>query len=187
MNILLVTGSRAWDVDRRSARWARAQMALVLGGARPALREWGTPPDLVVHGDAPGADTYAEEIAAAMLLPRAVFSLRTGAPVLRTRSARDPRVTSARPLRDAGEWRYGSNPLERNAAMIRWAVEQMRAAHSVRVFALVAPWSPTGGTRHTLRLAEDAGLRAEVIAGDRVPQCAWPEEDSREGDPACAG
>lgn len=183
MNILLVTGSRAWDADRRSARWARDRIARWVLGHWHDNVSLGAAMEVVAHGDAPGPDTYADEIADALLIPRVVFPLGGwGTPVLRDREGHDRRRQKGRLLRDAESWRFPSgDPLERNATMVRWAAAQEKAGHSVIVLGLVAPWTLTGGTRHTLRLAATLGLRVEEYPPEDVPAAAWPAEEAGPG------
>ena len=155
--ILVICGSRALDASPRPRRWAKREIAAAL--ARFA-------PDVVVHGFARGPDAWSDELAVWLDIPRVVFSL----------SRFEPRVRSERgdrPAAEAERYRYdSSDPLSRNAAMIRWAVDRAAEGHAVRVLALTAGWSGTGGTRHTMALARDAGLHVEH---HEAPDWTWPE------------
>lgn len=52
--------------------------------------------------------------------------------------------------------------LQRDRAIVRDAVRAHAAGRSVRVLALVAPWSPTHGTEYTAERARAAGLEVVV-------------------------
>lgn len=77
-------------------------------------------------------------------------------------------------LRDADRYPY-TTPLERNAAMVRWAADQRAVGHVVRVLGLRAPWAATRGTEHTLTQARKAGLDAV--------ECVCPRELGPGGTP----
>ena len=161
MRILVVTGSRAFDVDDRSRFWAKAALT---GSFVKYL------PGLVVHGGARGPDTWAEELAAWLGLPRAVFELG-GRAESKLPHLRLP--NSSRLLHGADRYRYPSaDPLARNDTMIRWAADQAARGHVVWVVGLRAPWSSTGGTARTLAAARNMELAVEVF---EAPAEAWPE------------
>jgi hypothetical protein len=165
LRILVVTGSRALDVDTPSRAWGRRTVAMAL----TVKMEVG----LVVHGDAVGPDRWAEDLASYLLLPRVVFPLvAPGRPVSRSGSR-------ARATRDADRYTYdASAPLTRNAAMMRWAADRAAEGHQVEVLALTAPWSTTRGTRHTVERARE--LELPVMHFD-APDDVWPREDGGGG------
>lgn len=169
LRILVVTGARVLDVDARPRRWARWCIA------RSFVAHGGSPAGLVVHGGARGPDTWADELAEYLLLPRVVFPLvAPGRPALW-------RGTRARAARDAERYAYDArDPLARNIAMARWGADRAAEGHHVEVLALTAPWSPTRGTRHAMARAEEFGL---PVTHCDAPSDAWPEESPSEGDP----
>lgn len=161
LRILVVTGSRALDVDDRPRRWARRLVA-----------HWMTEVALVVHGGARGPDLYADSLAAYLFLPRVVFPLvAPGRPLTRAGNR-------ARATRDADRYAYDvRDPLTRTAAMVRWAADRAAEGHDVTVLGLRAPWAITRGTAHTLTLAREAELH---VVEHEPPEEAWPEMDGLE-------
>ena len=158
MRILVVTGSRAFDVDHRSRFWAKAA---ITGSFTNHL------PGLVVHGGARGPDTWAEELAAWLGLPRVWFGVGgAGLAVLRLPNGH------ARKINDAERYAYASrDPLARNDAMMRWAADQAARGHAVQVVGLLAPWSKSNGTAYTLVSARNHDLTVETF---EAPAEAWP-------------
>jgi len=161
--IIIVTGSRAFEVCRRSRFWGRRAMARELSSRSP---------DIVAHGAAKGWDTYCDEFAEWAGIARAAFPLAgRGAP------ERCPELWlpngARRPLKNADRYAY-SAPLPRNEAMMRWGADHCEAGHSVTVVACVAPWSSSGGTQHAIDRARAFELKVDLIV---VPSDVWPEED----------
>lgn len=161
MRILVVTGSRAFDVDPRSRFWAKAAITGSFANHIPGL---------VVHGGARGPDTYANELATWLGLPRVVFGLGvSGLAVLCYPDGR------ARKINDAERYAFsGKDPLSRNDAMNRWAADQAARGHAVKVVGLLAPWSNSNGTAYTLVSARNHDLDAETF---EAPAEAWPKSD----------
>ena len=168
LRILVVTGARVLDVDERPRAWARRLVAhwMTFGAD-------GRDVGLVVHGDAPGPDRYAEDLAGYLLLPRVVFRLvEPGVPVLRSGG-------KAREVKDAGRYRYDArDPLARNRAMVQWAADRAAEGHLLLVLALTAPWSNTNGARYTMARARE--LELPVMHFD-APDDAWPREEGAAG------
>lgn len=174
--ILVVTGARALDVHGPSRAWARRVVARAM-----------TTPDrvgdvsLVAHGNARGPDTWANYLALWLHLPRVIWPLvAPGMPeVWRGTDSR------ARLARDAERYRYDPrDPLSRNEAMVRWASDLALEGHIVRVLALTAGWSGTGGTRHTMARARHHGL---CIEHHDAPDWTWPECDERDASGTAGG
>ena len=173
-HILVVTGARALDVHGPSRAWARRVVARAM-----------TTPDrvgdvsLVAHGDAKGPDTWADYLALWLHLPRVGWPLvAPGAPVVW-------HGAGARAARDAERYRYDwRDPLARNEAMVRWASDLALEGHIVRVLALTAGWSGTGGTRHTMARARHHGL---CIEHHDAPDWTWPECDERDASGTAGG
>lgn len=150
-HILVVTGARVLDDTTAARAWARRAIVHAMG---TVVADVGLV-TLVVHGGARGPDAWSDELAVWLDIPRVVFSL----------SRFEPRVRSERgdrPAVEAERYRYdNSDPLARNAAMVRWAADRAMEGHAVRVLALTASWSETGGTRHTMARARHHGLVVE--------------------------
>ena len=157
--VLLVTGSRAlYDTAEARAWTLDVLRARLLGSDAPTL---------VVTGDARGADAAASEIVRRVgpTVGIAVWELDGDV------TTWAPGVVVGRVVRwtDEPELRWGDRegwrrrPLERNAAMVARCGEQARDGADVRCVALLAPWSTSGGTQHTMRLAREHGLHVEVL------------------------
>lgn len=158
LRLLVVTGSRALNDTRASKTWALRILAehvfagdvdvVVTGACRRSPDDWA---DHLAN-----SRTSWGTVAHVIRWPVPGGSLTDhcdeGGPykVVRGHFVR---------LRDADRYPY-TTPLERNAAMIRWAADQRDAGHVVRVLGLRAPWATTGGTAATLRHAQRAGLDA---------------------------
>jgi hypothetical protein len=147
--VLLVTGAR--ELARTHARTAWGVAAV--GDAITALRRDA----LVMTGDATGPDTWARSEAALAALERWVYALdgwiyANGEPRCHwtavTGAGRSPR-----------RW-----PLYRNERMVAEAHGFAGRGDAVTVLALVAPWSRTRGTMHTVGLAHRAGIAATILA-----------------------
>lgn len=130
--ILVVCGARVLDAGAESRRWAKAVIARRMVG-------WDA--TLVAHGGARGPDTWADELAAWLGLPRVVF-LPGKTPLIVTARGR-------RAIRGADRY-LSTDPLSRNTAMMRWAADRAAEGHAVEVLALHAPWSTTHGTTHAV-------------------------------------
>jgi hypothetical protein len=115
--ILVVAGSRV--LGDRGAAEAWSKRAIASACARLAVQ-------CVAHGNAPGPDTWADEHAAWLGLPRVAFTLMySGRPVV-------IRGTRARPAQRDEHYAYDPrDPLARNAALMRWAAD--RAAYGCMV------------------------------------------------------
>lgn len=156
--VLLVTGSRALCDTAPARGWTFAALRLRLSGDEA--------PTLVVTGDARGADQAVSDI-----VPRggpvgiAVWELdgdvtvwSPGVALGHVRRWTDEMEPACG---DREAWRRW--PLKRNAAMAAWCAEKARDGADVRCVALLAPWSSSGGTQHTMRLAREFGLPVEVL------------------------
>ena len=178
IRILVVTGSRAIDVDRRPRRWAKRERAAAFGlppdRDRPCSAAAGFAPDVVAHGFARGPDAWADELAAYLEVPRVHFAL----------SADRPWYFDAKGVgrlaRGAELYTYDgtpkTKPLARNEAMMSWAAAKRDEGHVVLVLALRAPWTNTQGTRHAMDRASRYQL---AVTAPELPSDAWPEEDPR--------
>ena len=149
--VLLVTGSRALSDTHAAEVWARGM-----------LRERITREivDSVVAGDARGPDEWAHEIAAKASLRHDRWCLG-GDVVTRYGDGHYdgrwlPKGTPIPTTHDA----WAQRALARNRAMVEHAALK---PESVRVLALLAPWSRTRGTQHTMRLAREHSLPVEVL------------------------
>jgi hypothetical protein len=173
--LLVVTGSRVLADTPDAEAWARG----VLGEVTAAL-----PPVAVLYaGGAAGPDTWAADLARERGLSVIEYRLDGNRWTL-SRLSR-----AVRPYAPWCEWegvraRPGDRrwPLERNRVMIDHAALLARTAavnlrHAVRVLALVAPWSRTHGTQHTVRLARAAGLAVDV----RECPAAYGPREARRG------
>lgn len=156
--ILLVTGSRALYDTQKARKWT-------MNALRPRLTGPDAP-QLVVTGDALGADDAARRLVgygspvgiavweldgeATMWAPGYALGLTR-----RWTEEKEPQCG------DREAWKRW--PLKRNAAMVAWCAEQARGGADVRCVALIAPWSNTRGTQHTVRLATEHGLPVETL------------------------
>lgn len=144
---LLVTGSRAL-VDSPCEEMARACLRHALDGI-----------DAVIVGDASGPDAWAFALAVAS--GRIARRYCLDGTVRGAEDEKRRRWIDEATLADTPPARA---PLLRNAKMV--ADLAARAAFpdwNVRYFALVAGWSQTHGTMHTVSLARDAGLLGRVV------------------------
>jgi len=158
LRVLVVTGSRAFDVDANARAWARWAIAHKFSAFCP---------DVIAHGAARGVDTYADELAAWLGIPRAVFGLSKSTAHLRLPSG------MSRPIKNDLRYKF-SDPLSRNDALVRWAADQSAEGHVVEVLGLRAPWATTRGTKYTLDRALELDLRIDTPT---VTARAWPAED----------
>ena len=149
--VLLVTGSRALSDTHAAEVWARGM-----------LRERITREivDSVVAGDARGPDEWAHEVA-----PPGLWCARwclDGAVLcgLGSNWHEEARWLVRGVARPSSHDAWAQRALARNRAMIEHAA---RRSDGVRVLALLAPWSRTRGTQHTMRLAREHGLPVEVL------------------------
>lgn len=150
--VLLVTGSRALADTPQAEAWARAELAKRV--TREAV-------DSVVAGDARGPDEWAHEIA-----PPGLWCARwclDGAVLCRLASDwhEEARWLVRGVARPSSHDAWAQRALARNRAMVEHAALN---PEGVRVLALLAPWSRTRGTQHTMRLAREHGLPVEVLA-----------------------
>lgn len=157
--LLLVTGSRALAERPEAEAWARRMLrGPIRGDANPR----------VLTGDARGPDAWAVEAAR----------------VQWTRFAKDGGIYCGvgLPFR-AGWWTFPPNEkpptprtrdewrerlLARDRALVAYAARMAAAGTTVRVLALVAPWSRTQGTAYTARLAREAGLDVVMLTYPEV-------------------
>ena len=149
--VLLVTGSRALSDTHAAEVWARGM-----------LRERITREivDSVVAGDARGPDEWAHEIA-----PPGLWCARwclDGAVLcsLGSNWHEEARWLVRGVPRPSTSEAWVQRALARNRAMVEHAA---RRPEGVRVLALLAPWSRTRGTQHTMRLAREHSLPVEVL------------------------
>jgi len=148
VDILVVTGSRVLADQAGSERWALA-----------VLHELVPIAATVVTGDARGPDRWALTVARTTGRRWASYALdgfvrrghgdpvRWGTP--------DPKDQRNRAT--AAAW-----CLHRDRVLVADAVRAHAAGRSVRVLALVAPWSTTHGTEYTAERARAAGLEVVV-------------------------
>lgn len=149
--VLLVTGSRALTDTPQAEAWACGELAKRI--TREAV-------DSVVAGDARGPDEWAHEVAAPGIwcarwcLDGAVLCS------LVSNWHEEARWLVRDVVRPSTREAWAQRALARNKAMVEHAA--MRP-EGVRVLALLAPWSRTRGTQHTMRLAREHGLSVEVL------------------------
>ena len=144
--VLLVTGSRALADTGASEEWARSTLVEAMAFLRDGQ-------DTLVHGGATGPDTWAWEIAQGR--EHAVEAFYP-----------DGRLRISYPAGSEHDDQHGTwgrldrtrSPLARNAHMIEVLSLLRERECEVLVAGLVAPWSRTHGTEHTLRLARKAKL-----------------------------
>lgn len=154
--VLLVTGSRALADTPQAEEWARAELA---------RRITVETVDNVVAGDARGPDEWAHEIAAKASLRHERWCLG-GAVELRHHNLRWlPEGAPIPTTHDA----WAQRALARNRAMVEHTA---LSPEGVRVLALLASWSRTRGTQHTMRLAREHGLPVEVLT---CPEAHGPQ------------
>lgn len=146
---MVVTGSRDLTASRggsyESEAWVYARLRESITGDRP---------DLIISGDAEPVDRSAFRIAdiARPVINWRMFGLNgylyhCGYAFRRWRELPGP-VTS---------------PLARNIAMIAAAKKCLDAGWRVKGIALVAPWTRTNGTLHTVGLAKKSGIEIPVV------------------------
>lgn len=156
--IILVTGSRVLgDHDCEHAPHARAVLETLLALSPPRTA--------IVTGDAPGPDEWAREWCY-QHRPHAlrVYAL-SGAVYNGLRAEHRRWSTEADDLANTLPERV---PLLRNARMVAQCAELQRSHDArVEVIGLVAEWSTTKGTEHTLRLAKEAGFPSVVVRWTR--------------------
>jgi hypothetical protein len=144
--LLVVTGSRALRSDRggstSSEEWAIGALEnRMLHGQRPSC---------VAHGGAPGPDQWTNDVASVSVppIPCVIFRLDGWA---------------YGPDGWVKRWRQHEgralSPLERNVSLIAHAAEARDKGWDVDVLGLIAPWTKTKGTDHTLGLARKCGLK----------------------------
>lgn len=144
--ILVVSGSRCFRDHPSAEQWAHERMVKLFADFAPTL---------AVHGDAIGWDTFCEARAVALGVPRVVFPMKRTHPVVRGVDRHGHRVE--RPAQDHALYQY-SEPIARNAVMMRWAANRMDEGHRVEVVIARAPWSRTGGTLTALGFARELDL-----------------------------
>jgi hypothetical protein len=138
--ILLVTGSRVLEGSESEAE-ARAKLVGIAALFAPTV---------VVAGDARGPDEWAIDWAVSSSIETRLYCLDT---CVRTAAGRIVRWWSKREPPYPRSW-----PLERNETMVTEVTVQASQGAIVRVLGLVAEWSATKGTEHTLRCARSEGL-----------------------------
>ena len=115
---------------------------------------------VVVTGDARGPDSWA--LTVARTAERRWASYALDGLVRRGHGAPVPWTPDAPPERRDGRALWAAWCLHRDRAVVRDAARAHAAGRSVRVLALVAPWSPTHGTEYTVARAQAAGLEVDV-------------------------
>lgn len=147
--IVLVTGSRI--LGARDCPYGNDVREVLRG----LLDRRDHPNGVIVSGGADGPDEWALAFAAG----RGRYSRRYDI---------DGWVYDERALR-VRQWSTpdASGPLDRNARMVDDLVRQRERGAHVEVVGLVAEWSKTKGTDHTLRLAKDAGFPCVVVRWSR--------------------
>jgi hypothetical protein len=150
--VLLVTGSRALTDTPEAEAWAQDELARRI--TREAVRS-------VVTGDARGPDEWAHPDELGIWGVRWCLSgdvdFRLGGDWW-TEKRWLPRGTPRPSSHDA----WAQRALARNRAMVTHVADCDPG--NVRVLALLAPWSRTRGTQHTMRLAREHGLPVEVLS-----------------------
>lgn len=156
--ILLVTGSRALADTPRAKRWARARLHESIAwmlDAEAALLMHGGCWDGTRPNPSDNPDWWAHEIVVPNGIAAEVYTA-IGAIEVHRRDPSSPAGATATYGRWAAEG-AAPTPLERNVHMIGVAAARAKNI-DVRVVGLVAPWSTTRGTHHTLRQARDRGF-----------------------------
>lgn len=158
MTIVLVTGSRALARHLRLETWALNVLHLAIASCNDV--------DWVCTGDAYGPDEWALYVSDQANIPSVSYSAKTGE-IVESERPDDPEksrwITTDR-LHAAP---FERRPLLRNAAMIQ---DLARATVPVRCVALIAGWSTTAGTQHTVKLAREWGI--EVVEHHAPPELA---------------
>lgn len=154
MRVLVVTGSRALVQDSGATERAQKRLEHEIF----ALGE----DDLVITGDAQGPDSWALAKAIRARKPWMIYKLNGI-----WRASNSDQGAWATPEKIAAESGFRNWPLKRNEAMLVRAFELAAKGHKVRLLALVANWSTTGGTAHTMKLAKMAKLPVAVAKFDK--------------------
>ena len=149
VDILVVTGSRALAELASAERWALA-----------ALQDAVALAATVVTGDARGPDAWALTVARGTGRRWASYAL--DGLVRRGHDVPVAWTPDAPPQRRDGRALWAAWCLHRDRAIVRDAARAHAAGRSVRVLALVAPWSATHRTEYTVARAEAAGLEVVV-------------------------
>jgi len=154
-DVLLVTGSRVLVDYEKAMRWAVAEISHELA-AMPYVGVW--------TGDASGADAAAAQVAAQHDKQLARWTVAGEVVVGYGQTARDGGTTTFSRWTEATVPPRAGTPgdralwaarcLARDRAMIAAAKKR----GSVRVLALRAQWSTSGGTAYTVERAKAAGL-----------------------------
>lgn len=147
--LLLVTGSRALaDGSRSDAEsWAKNILRTAMAGMDSR--------DVLLSGGATGPDYWAAQESRSRGIRTIELKLDG------KRYDNDKIVGEWFDPKTAGRFSAQTWPLERNRVLIDSAVKSRDAGWKVTVLALVAPWSKTKGTGHTLLHAGLNGLLTE--------------------------
>jgi hypothetical protein len=144
--VLVVTGSRALSDTRAARGWAWRQLVRWIANAPvPFVR--------VLTGDAAGVDELAKAVALSAEIPFDIYRLNG-----RISGHDGTRHWYRGRVPDDVQW-----PLRRNDAMVEDALRARDRGALVRVLALRASWSRTGGTLYTADLARGSGLRVAFL------------------------
>ena len=151
---LLVTVSRALHDTEQARTWMTNTLQICIGGIAPRT---------VWNGGAEKGDRDASLIA--HKLGAWVYEYRTDGNVYT--------LDHDNRFHLQARW-WGSegsvHPLERNRFMVRRCVEGRDAGMTIRFLGLVAPWSKTHGTDHTLSQARHWGFTDERITRLECPR-----------------
>lgn len=187
--VLLVSGSRAFakpPFSERAVEWAVGQITDEISRLS---REF----DLrVVTGDATGPDQWAKNASAYAKVPYVVYTkhgdrkladVSLGADDGNRAPATVGTWTTASPPRHTEHERWREWLLERDRVMATEVVQSAKNGRFVIVLGIVAPWSATHGTQHTLACARKAAEALStddslsVLIEERVcPKDLWPEQ-----------
>jgi len=161
--ILVVSGARALSRTPAARVWSVREIVSRLD-ARVTL----------AHGDCrEGPDLWAWSVARLALATIVAF------PAYSEPYFTDPDA-SVRPLRGADLYVY-KTPLERNAAMARWAGDMLRKGLDVRALSLRCDWPLVDGERATQGTAHARDRLVAALGAERVTDLVCPREHGPSG------
>lgn len=170
--ILVVAGARALSRTPEARVWSLAQITTAMHAHRA---------DVIVHGACEGPDVWADGLAWTSLLTRVAWPLGGVAHVIRHTGGAP--AWASRPIADAGNYAYAS-PLDRNAAMARWAGDMLRAGLDVHGLTLRCDWPMRDGERATQGTAHARDRLVAALGAARVTDLVCPRELGPGGDHA---
>ena len=172
--ILVVTGARALRRTRTSRLWALRELS---------ARIYAGNVDVVAHGycsDSP--DQWADDLARIMMSASPVEVVRWLIP----RRESDPqgpyKIVNGKfeLIRGADRYPY-KEPLERNAAMARWAGDMLRKGLDVRALSLRCDWPLVDGQRATQGTRDARDRLVAALGAERVTDLVCPREHGPSG------